>query len=64
MILECIIKIFSKKKLMARTSKKHGCRGRNLAIKKANLKTKRYKRDVDQIVLTDLKTENCVKLLN
>ena len=33
-------------------------------IKKANLKTKRYRRDVDQVVLDDMKPENAEKLLN
>ena len=33
-------------------------------IKKANLKTKRYRRDVDQVVLTDMLPENTKKLLN
>ena len=34
------------------------------AIKKANLKTKRFRRDVDQIVLDDMLPENTEKLLN
>ena len=33
-------------------------------IKKANLKTKRYKRDVDQVVLVDMLPENTEKLEN
>ena len=33
-------------------------------IKKANLKTKRYRRDVDQVVLEDMQPENSKKLLN
>ena len=33
-------------------------------IKKANLKTKRYRRDVDQVVLEDMEPENADKLLN
>ena len=33
-------------------------------IKKANLKTKRYRRDVDQVVLEDMEPENSEKLLN
>ena len=33
-------------------------------IKKANLKTKRYRRDVDQVVLEDMVPENAEKLLN
>ena len=33
-------------------------------IKKANLKTKRYRRDVDQVVLEDMLPENAVKLNN
>ena len=44
------------------TCRKKGAK--NKAIKKANLKTKRYKRDVDQIVLEDMLPENTVKLLN
>ena len=33
-------------------------------IKKANLKTKRYKRDVDQVVLEDMEPVNAEKLNN
>ena len=33
-------------------------------IKKANLKTKRYRRDIDQVVLDDMLPENSEKLLN
>ena len=33
-------------------------------IKKANLKTKRYRRDVDQVALVDMEPENSEKLLN
>ena len=33
-------------------------------IKKANLKTKRYRRDIDQVVLEDLLPENTHKLMN
>ena len=33
-------------------------------IKKANLKTKSYRRDVDQVVLEDMQPENTHKLLN
>ena len=33
-------------------------------IKKANLKTKRYRRDIDQVVLDDMLPENTQKLLN
>ena len=33
-------------------------------IKKANLKTKRYRRDVDQVALEDMEPENAEKLLN
>ena len=33
-------------------------------IKKANLKTKRYRRDVDQVVLEDMEPDNATKLLN
>ncbi len=31
-------------------------------IKKANLKTKRYRRDIDQVVLEDMQEENSKKL--
>ena len=34
------------------------------AIKKANLKTKRYKRDIDQVILEDLLPVNTEKLEN
>ena len=44
------------------TCRKKGAK--NKAIKKANLKTKRYSRDVDQVILTDLLPENEEKLLN
>ena len=33
-------------------------------IKKANLKTKRFRKDIDQIVLDDMQPENTEKLLN
>ena len=33
-------------------------------IKKANLKVKRYRRDVDQVVLDDMQPDNAEKLLN
>ena len=33
-------------------------------IKKANLKVKHFRRDVDQIVLDDMKPENTEKLMN
>ena len=32
--------------------------GKNKQIKKANLKTKRYRRDIDQVVLTDMLPDN------
>ena len=48
---------------MAGLTRRKG-KGTNLHIKKANLKTKRYTRDVDQIVLTDLQPENATKLKN
>ena len=37
---------------------------KNKHIKKANLKTKRYSRDVDQVVLEDMLPDNSKKLLN
>ena len=37
---------------------------KNKHINRANLKTKRYRRDVDEIVLTDMLPENSEKLLN
>ena len=43
------------------------CRGKghkHKQIKKANLKTKRYRRDVDQVVLEDMLPENTKKLEN
>ena len=33
-------------------------------IKKMNLKTKRYRKDIDQVILEDMLPENEVKLLN
>ena len=33
-------------------------------IKKANLKTKRFRKDIDQIVLDDMLPENTEKLMN
>ena len=44
------------------TCRKKGAKDK--AIRKANLKTKRYTRDVDQIVHTDMLPKNTVKLLN
>ena len=41
-----------------------GSNRKNKHIKKANLKTKRYKRDIDQIVLTDLQPANSEALLH
>ena len=44
-----------------------GCRKKghkHKQIKKANLKTKRYRRDVDQVVLEDMEPENAIKLEN
>ena len=41
-----------------------GSRAKNKHIKKANLKTKRYRRDIDQVVLEDMLPENTQKLLN
>ena len=41
-----------------------GSRAKNKAIKKANLKTKRYARDIDQIVLEDKLPEKADKLLH
>ena len=37
---------------------------KNKHIAKANLKTKRYRRDIDQVVLTDMLPENTEKLLH
>ena len=37
---------------------------KNKHIKRANLKTKRYRREGDEIVLTDMLPENSEKLLN
>ena len=44
------------------TCRKKGAKNKH--IKKANLKTKRYRRDIDQVVLEDLQPENERKLLN
>ena len=41
-----------------------GSRAKNKKIKKANLKTKRYGRDIDQIVLEDKLPEKADKLLH
>eukprot|EP00356_Strombidium_inclinatum_P006497 CAMPEP_0170492084 /NCGR_PEP_ID=MMETSP0208-20121228/11640_1 /TAXON_ID=197538 /ORGANISM="Strombidium inclinatum, Strain S3" /LENGTH=140 /DNA_ID=CAMNT_0010767775 /DNA_START=8 /DNA_END=428 /DNA_ORIENTATION=- len=44
------------------TCRKKGAKQKH--IKKANLKTKRFRRDVDQVVLEDMLPENEKKLLN
>ena len=44
------------------TRRKPGAK--NKQIKKANLKVKRYNRDVDQVVMEDMLPENAVKLQN
>ena len=43
---------------------RRSCGHKHKQIKKANLKTKRYRRDVDQVVLEDMIEENAQKLLN
>ena len=44
------------------TCRKKGAKNKH--IKKANLKTKRYRRDIDQVVLGDLQPANAEKLEN
>ena len=44
------------------TRRKAGAK--NKFIKRANLKTRNYRRDIDQVVLDDMQPENTEKLLN
>ena len=54
--------MYSKKRHIRIQSKIKGHKHKQ--IKKANLKTKRYRRDIDQVVLEDMLPENIKKLLN
>ena len=50
--------------MLANFKSSRGSRAKNKAIKKANLKSKRFTRDIDQIVLEDKLPEKAEKLLH